>query len=238
MIKHLLIIAISLFAFTSGSGAAKAADAEPFTSALRTAIAGKDDQKLESLVRFDGASPEDKQRMISMLRATLMNGKEVDEISLVPLPDDFEPVLIVRGRKIEPTATPEGMIKVTFKGEGQGPKESSSAYTVVDGKFFLVGMKSTDLGWKGPPDKNIGFSVVGQGSSELEIQGVWNASGVELKKTFKEPSPTFWGQHFEELKVTSGSEDCDVTVTITEDGKEIYSEPLKGKGVLHYKKKG
>jgi hypothetical protein len=37
--------------------------------------------------------------------------------------------------------------------------------------------------------------------------------------------------------VTSASDDCDVTVTITEDGKEIYSEPLKGKGVLQYKKK-
>ena len=237
MIKHLLTIAISLVAFTSGSTAAEAADSTQFTSALKTAIIEKDDQKLEALIRFDGASPEDKQRMTSMLRMTLMNGKDVDEISLVPLPSDFDPVLVVRGQKIETTATPKGMIKVTFKGAGQGPKESSSAYTVVDGKFFLVGMKSTDLGWKGSPDKNIGFSVVGQGSSGLQIQGVWNASGFQLKKTFKESSITFWGQHFEELNVTSGSDDCDVTVTITEDGKEIYSEPLKGKGVLHYKKK-
>jgi hypothetical protein len=121
-------------------------------------------------------------------------------------------------------------------GEGQGPKESSIAYAVVEGKFFLVGMKSTDLGWKGPPDKNIGFSVVGQGSAGLQIQGVWNASGVQLKKTFKEGSITFWGQYFEQLNVTSDNDDCDVTVTITEDGKTIYSEPLKGKGVLQYKK--
>ena len=237
MIKHLLTIAISLFAFTSGAIAAEAADSAQFTSALRTAITEKDDQKLEALIRFDGASPEDKRRMTSMLRMTLMNGKDVDEISLVPLPSDFDSVLVVRGKKIEPTATPKGMIKVTFKGAGQGPKESSSAYTVVDGKFFLVGMKSADLGWKGPLDKNIGFSVVGQGSSGLQIQGVWNASGVQLKKTFKESSITFWGQHFEELKVTSGNDDCDVTVTITEDGKEIHSESLKGKGVLQYKKK-
>jgi hypothetical protein len=156
---------------------------------------------------------------------------------LEPLPSDFDPVLIVRGRKIEPTATPKGMIKVTFKGAGQGPVETSGAYTVVDGKFFLVGMKSTDLGWKGPPDRNIGFSIVGQGAAGLQIHGVWNASGVQLKKTFKEPSITFWGQHFEELKVTSGHDDCDVTVTITEDGKTIHTEPLRGKGVLQYKKK-
>jgi hypothetical protein len=237
MIKHLLTIAISLFAFSSGASTAEAADSEPFTSALRTAITEKDDQKLAALIHFDGASAEDKQRMTSMLQMTLMNGKDVDEISLVPLPSDFDSVLVVRGQKIEPTATPKGMVKVTFKGAGQGLKETSSAYTVVEGKFHLVGMKSTDLGWKGPPDKNIGFSIVGNGSSGLLIDGVWNASGVQLKKAFKEPGITFWGQHFEELNVTSGSDDCDVTVTITEDGEAIYSEPLKGKGALQYKKK-
>jgi hypothetical protein len=237
MINHLLTIAISLLPFTSGAAAAEAADSAPFTSALRTAISEKDDQKLEALIRFDGASPEDKRRMISMLRMTLMNGKDVDEISLEPLPSDFDSILIVRGQKIEPTATPKGMIKVTFKGTGQGPKESSTAYTVVDSKLFLVGMKSTDLDWKGPPDKNIGFSVVGTGSEEVQIQGVWNASGVQLKKSFKERSITFWGQYFEELNVTSGNDDCDVTISITEDGKEIYSQPLKGKGSLQYKKK-
>lgn len=237
MIKHILTIAISLLPFASGATAAESADSAPFTSALRAAITEKDEQKLEALIRFDGASPEDKKRMTAMLRMTFMNGKDVDEISLELLPSDFDPVLILHGQKIEPTATPKGKVKVTFKGAGQRTSASSCAYTVVDGKFFLVGMKSTDLGWKGPPDKNISFSVVGQGSSELQIHGVWNASGVQLQRTFKESNLTFWGQHFEELKVTSGNDDCNVTVTISEDGKEIYSEPLKGKGVLHYKKK-
>ena len=237
MIKLILKIAISLLPFTTSTTAAEAADSASFTSALRTAITEKDDQKLERLICFDGASQEDKQRMISMLRRTLMNGKDVDEISFIPLPSDFDPILILHGQKIEPTATPKGKVKVTFKGGGQGTSASSSAYTVVNGKVFFVGMKSTDLGWKGPPDKNISFSVVGQGSSELQIQGVWNASGVKLQRTFKESNLTFWGQHFEELNVKSDSDDCDVTVTITEDGKEIYSAPLKGKGVLQYKKK-
>jgi hypothetical protein len=237
MIKLILTIAISILPLSSGATAAEAADSAPFTSALRTAIAEKDDKKLEALICFDGASQEDKQRMTSMLRMTLMNGKDVDEISLEPLPSDFDPVLILHGKKIEPTATPKGKVKVTFKGAGQGTNASSSAYTVVDGRFFLVGMKSTDLGWKGSPDKNISFSVDGQGSSGLQIHGVWNASGVQLQRTFKESNLTFWGQHFEELKVTSGNDDCDVTVTIREDGKEIHTEPLKGKGVLHYKKK-
>jgi len=237
MQKHLFIIGTALFTFTYGAIAAEGEGAAKFKSSLRAAITEKDNQKLEELIYFEGSSLEDRQRMTSMLRMMLLNGKEVEEISLEPLPSDFDSVLIVRGKKLEPTATPSGMIKVTLKGAGQGPKQSSSAYAIVDGKFFFVGLKSTDLDWKGPADTNIGFSVVGQGSPGLQIDGVWNASGVQLKKKFKDSSITFWGQHFEELKVTSDNEDCDVTVTISEGGKEIYSEPLKGKGVLQYKKK-
>lgn len=237
MIKYLLTIVISLFPFTSGATLAEVPGAALFTSDLRAAITEKDNAKLKALIYTEGASPEDKQRMTSMLRMMYLNGKDVEEISLEPLPSDFESVLIVRGRKIEPTAPPKGMVKVTFKNTENGQGNSSGAYTVVDGKLFLVGMKSTDLGWKGPPDKNIGFTVVGQGASELLIQGVWNASGVQLKKTFTGTGVTFWGQHFEELNVTSESDACDVTVTITEDGKAIFSEPLQGKGVVNYKKK-
>jgi hypothetical protein len=237
MIKHFVAIAISLFAFTYGANAAEDTATEAFASALRTAITEKDDQKLEALIYLKGASPEDKQRMTAMLHSLYFNGKEVDAISFEPLPTGFESVVIVQGRKIEPTTPPKGMINVTFKEGVNGQGNSSSAYAVVNGKFYLVGMKSTDLGWKGPPDKNIGFSVVGQGASELEIHGVWNASGVELKKEFKTSGLTFWGQHFEELTVTSVNDVCDVMVTITENGKTIFSETLKGKGTVHYKKK-
>lgn len=237
MIKQLQAIAMSLFASICASSAAAPIGADQFASALRAAIAGKNDQKLEALTYVEGASPEDKKRITSMLRMMYFNGKDVDEISFEPLPSDFESVLIVQGRKIEPTAPPMGMVKVTFKGAEHGQGSSSGPYTVVDGKLHLVGMKSTELGWKGPPDKNIGFSVVGQGSTDLQIHGVWNASGVQLKKTFQESSITFWGQHFEQLSVTSDNEACDVTVTITEDGRVIFSDTLEGRGAVHYTKK-
>jgi len=236
MIKRLLIIAISLSLITSGATAAEDAGSAQFKSALRAAITEKSDQKLEALSFFDGSSPKDKERATRMFRMLLLNGKDVEDITFEPLPSDFESVLIVHGQKIEPTVTPRGMVNVTFKDVENGQGNASCAYAVVNDQFLLVGMKSTDLGWKGPPDKNIGFMVVGQGATALQIHGVWNASGIQLKKPFKERSITFWGQYFEELTLTSEIDNCDVTLTITEDGKTIYSKPLKGKGVLTYKK--
>lgn len=237
MKKHLLSTVIFLLTLTHGAIAEEADGAEKFKSSLRAAITEKNHQKLEELIYSEGSSPEDKQQTSSMLKMMLLNGNEVEEISLEPLPTDFDSVLIVRGQKLEPTTTPKGMVKMTFKADGKGPKQSSSAYAIVEGKFFFVGLKSTDLGWKGAPDKNIGYSVVGTGSDKLQIHGVWNASGVQLKRDFKKNNLTFWGQHIEELNVTSSNDDCDVTINITEDGKTIYSEPLKGKGTIQYKRK-
>jgi hypothetical protein len=236
MIQRLLLIALCCIPLASGASAAEATTPAEFTTALKAAITAKDAEKLDALIYADGASPEDFKRITDMFRMTLMTGKEVEDITLEPLPEDFDSILIVRGRKIEPTAAPAGMVKVTFKDAENGPTQSSTAYAVVGGKFHLVGMKSTDLGWKGPADRNIGYSISGTGADSLQIHGVWNASGVQLKKAFKQTSITFWGQHIEELTVTSENADCDVTLHITEDGKTIHTEALKGKGVIQYKR--
>lgn len=236
MIKHLISIAFTIFALIPAAIAADADISAQFTRNLRAAITEKDNQKLEALIYSEGASPADKQRTNDTFQKILQ--KDIEEIRLEPLPNDYDvSIFIFRGQKIEPTAPPKGLVKMTFKRDEYGKGNLSSAYTVVNGKFFLVGMKSTDLGWKGQPDKNIGYSVDGQGASAIHIHGVWNASGVQMKRVFKGPNLTFWGQYFEELTVTSENDDCDVTVTITEDDKTIFSERLKGKGVLQYKKK-
>jgi hypothetical protein len=236
MIQRLLLIALCCIPLAPGASAAEATTAAEFTNALKAAITTRDAEKLEALVYADGASPEDLKRITDMFRMTLLAGKEVKDITLEAIPDDFDSIHIVQGRKIEPTAVPLGMVKVTFEDAGNGPKHSSTAYAVVRGKFHLVGMKSTDLGWKGPADRNIGYSITGTGADRLQIQGVWNASGAQLKKAFKQPSLTFWGQHIEELTVTSENADCDVTLRITENGKTLHTEPLKGKGAIQYKR--
>ena len=236
IMQRLLFMVICLLVLVGVAVGDERGGQDAFASALRAAISAKDEQNLEALTFLEGASPEDRQRMMAMLKSVYFNGKEVDAIRFEPVPSDFDHLLIVQGRKIEPTAPPKGMVSVTFIGAENGQGNAYGAYTVVDGKCYFVGMKSTDLNWKGPPDKNLAFTVVGQGTSGLQIRGVWNASGVQLAKEFKSAGLTFWGQHFEELSVISASEDCDVTVTITEDGQTVFSKPLKGKGTVKYQK--
>jgi hypothetical protein len=144
----------------------------------------------------------------------------------------------VNGKKIEATYPPAGMIKIEYKKAANGPEGSSSPYAIIGGHYFLVSSKTTDLGWKGPPDKTLGFAVMGQGQNKVQITVKWNASGVEEERIFKETSNmAFLGQYVEKVTVTSTNDDTDVTLTISELGKEIFrSQPLKGKGTIEYNK--
>jgi hypothetical protein len=233
MVLTLMVVSHGIAGATDG----EAGGSEAFIRALGAAIDAGDIRMLEKLTCFDGAGEDDRRRMSNSLRMTLINGRKAGGISLMPLPDDFEPVLIVQGRKIEPTAPPRGMVRVVFKDAGQGGAESSMPYAVVGGAHLLVGLKSTDLQWRGPPDRNISYSIRGSGADGLHIHGIWTASGVRMEKTFKTANLTFWGRQFEEFTVTSDNGACDVTLVIKEGDEMVFSGPLKGKGVLQYRGK-
>jgi hypothetical protein len=81
--------------------------------------------------------------------------------------------------------------------------------------------------------------VLGQGADTARIFVEWNASGVDLSRTFSEAASTFWGQHIRSVTVTSDSEEASFKLMILEDGKTIYtSDPINGKGTLEYKRRG
>lgn len=135
------------------------------------------------------------------------------------------------------TAPPAGVIEVRYKGNTLGVQTTSTPYAIVDGRYYLVGPRSLDLGWKGPPDKNIGFMVIGKGQDNAKITVSWNASGVNQTREFFEPSSTFWGQYIDSILVTSNSEGAELTLSVMEEGKTIYtSKILEGKGTLEYKR--
>lgn len=235
--KPLLPILAFLFGAIPLSTWAQANSPDEFIAAFRTAIQEKSPEKLDAITYSAGMSEADKQ-LAARVQQGVFTDKEIDSVSLMPLPEDFQTVFIMRGKKLEPTYTPTGLIQVTYKGTGNGINSTSAPYAVIEGRYFLISSKSTDLGWSGPPDKTITFMVMGRGQDKVQIKAKWNASGVDQERVFKSPSSNFMGQHFNEITVTSTEDDTDVTLTILESGKQIYvSEPLKGKGTIEYKRK-
>ena len=209
---------------------------EQFTTAFNAALKEKSAEKLDALTYTIGMTDADKEQ-VKLSQKMIFSDKEIDSISLQPLPEDYETVYIMQGKKIEPTYPPAGIIKTTYANPGHGLNSTSAPYAIVDGRYYLITSKSTDLGWTGPKDKTITFMVMGRSQNKVQIKAKWNASGVDQERIFKSPSSNFPGQFFQQIIVTSTDNDTDVTLTILEAGKEIFvSQPLKGKGVLEYKK--
>jgi hypothetical protein len=209
---------------------------EEFMKAVRIALEQKNTNKLEALTYSVGMSDTDKMDAAEA-RATVFEDYAIDSIALGPIPEHYQSIYIHLGKKLEPTYAPAGLMEIKYKNTA-GVTSTTLPYAIVEGRYFLVSMKSTDLKWTGAPDKNISFMVMGEGQDEVKIKARWNASGVVQQQDFDAPSSSFWGQYFESITVTSTNEATDVKIHIMESGKEIFvSEPLKGKGTLEYKKK-
>lgn len=162
----------------------------------------------------------------------------VDSIALVPLPAGFETVQVANGKMYEPNIAPLGGLQLNRQSADGNTKSSSMLpYGTLNGEYYLVASKATDLGWKGPKDQQLNFLVMGPGQDKVKIKYRYNVSGVPMERTAADSSIVFLGQYIESVTVTSDSDATDVTLSIQEDGKEIYtSQPLKGKGTLEYKR--
>jgi len=211
---------------------------EEFLVNYRSAIEQKDKAKLLSLYYTDGCSESDKKMLEAVVGSHFSNGK-ITDVKFESTPEGAKLVNIANGKKYEPTYPPAGQIKITYDPVGgNGMTSSSSGYAVINGKYYLITAKSTDLGWSGPKDKTLTFMVMGMGMEKIKVNAKWNVSGVDQEKIFSNPpSCNFPGQYFESITATSTEDDTDVTLSILENGKQIYeSKPLRGKGTIEYKR--
>jgi hypothetical protein len=211
---------------------------EEFLAAVRAAYQAQDVRRVHELTWEKGMSDFDKNQEQQMLDMMVYNNG-IESVSFQPLPADFMDTPVAWGRRIEPTHPAEGIIQVDEK-----PKEKDSAssvsmpYAVIDGGYYLVTAKTTDLGWKGPQDKTLNVTVTGAARGDVKIHVKYNASGVDLERDQSSPSSAFPGQYISEVTVRSDRDGTDVTLELLgEKGRAYYkSAPLKGKGEIHYHK--
>jgi len=238
MNRRILTVLIPIFLL--GSIASKADTPEEFLATYRTALEQKDTNKLLSLYYTNGCSESD----ITALKETeplnhFYNGS-LTNVIFKPIPKDWNPIHIAFGKKYEPTHSVDGVIKFFYVSQPENAQSAhysgGDGYAVIDGVHRLIAAKSTDLGWKGPKDQQLNYTLDGRGADKCMIQYKWNVSGVDQEGTSASAGIVIIGQFFESIKVTSEAEDTDVVLTVREGGKEIYtSQPLKGKGTLEYK---
>jgi hypothetical protein len=152
--KSLLPILTFLFGIIPLSTWAQPSSPTEFIAAYRTAVQEKSTEKLDALTYTVGMSEADKEGETFRQEASFSD-KEIEEISLKPIPADHQWVYIVKGWKWEPTYLPVGVIKIKYKRSPQGGFSFGNPYAIIGGHYFLVAYKRTDLlGAKRPPDES------------------------------------------------------------------------------------
>ncbi|MCE0483227.1 MAG: hypothetical protein LV479_03195 [Methylacidiphilales bacterium] len=231
-----LILAVLLLVLALRGATAAPATPEAFIAAIKSAIAAKRADQILALTYTMGMSDADKE-MTPSIDKFLLFANPVTNISFFPLPPYYLPAVYVsHGKKSELTTKPRGMVFIGFDPDsGNGARNTLLPYAVIDGRYYLVGSKTTDLDWKGPPDKTLSFMVMGQGTNSVRVHIKWDASGVELERIIPSGSSGFMGQYFESVKVVCSASSADLTLELMENGKDI-APVLKGKGSITYSK--
>jgi len=211
---------------------------EDLLAAFQQACSAKDHAAFDRLICTEGLSESDQTRMGRVFDMVEASPLPVDSITLVPLPAGFETLQVANGKKYEPNIAPLGGLQLNRQStDGKTKSSSMLPYGALNGEYYLVASKATDLGWTGPKDQQLNFMVTGPGADKVKIVYRYNASGVTIDRMEKDTSSIILGQYIESMTVTSDSDDADVTLTIREGGKVIYtSQPLKGRGTLEYKR--
>lgn len=237
---------ILLLGFPLLAAAAESAERPPktkdaFLAAVRTAYETRDIRQIHELTWEKGVSNWDRKMLDQTLPLMLKSIDEVEKLTYVPIPADFMEQHVAFGKRTDPTHQITGAMELSFKTQKKGAASQTTTmllpYAVINGDYYLVTGKTTDLGWKGPKDKQLGVTVTGEGWDKATIHIKYNASGVNVERNQKAMSSLFVGQYIEEVTVASDSDDAEVTLSLRDGGEQIYeSQPLKGKGEIHYKR--
>ena len=211
--------------------------ADKLVGAIQLAIDSRDAKAIESLVYDVGMTESDKKLAFFAIPDLFFNIPVV-KIELASVgPEELREFYIHKGRKYSPTFKPLGKVSIhqkkdRFTGVGGMP------YALINGKYFLVSVKSEDIGWNGPPDKNIGWMVSTFTPGVKNVRYRYNVSGVDMKDVTEYPSSSFWGQRIDEVIFDSISDDFKGYIVILENGKEVdKSGEFTGRGSFTYKPK-
>lgn len=237
--KSIGIFILSTLLFTIPAFADAPKTKEEFLSSVKAAFEAKDVKKIRELSWEKGQTDFDDKQEARILPMMVKDVDGTEIFTFEPMPSDFQGQQIAMGRKIESTHQPDGMLKIAHNApDGKSKWSFMLPYAQIDGVFYLVGTKSTDLGWKGPADRPISINVMGAVAGKIKIHVKYNASGVDLETETEYSSLGVLGQYVTEVTAINDADDAEMTLELSDRKGNLHykSEPLKGKGTLHYHK--
>lgn len=214
------------------------ADPAALAAAVDAALVARNMPALVALVDTQGLSIDDVKKAESGL-AGLIPEEGKAEVSTDRLPDgiDLAAPRIHQGKRLELSRAPEGIIRIATK-RGRAEMVATIPYVKTATGFLLAGRKETDLGWKGPKDRQFGYMLVEDFPKQpVKFTVRYNASGVEQKMESPHYSGVVIGQHIDEVTITGLSDDFKGRLVLREGAKEIYrSEPITGRATFTYRR--
>ncbi len=213
-------------------------DPAALAGAIDAALVARDLPALCALVDTEGLSAEDLKKVGPGL-AGLIPAEGTAKVSTNRLPDgiDLMAPRIYNGKRLEITRAPVGIIRVATQ-QGRAEMVSTIPYVQTSAGFLLAGRKETDLGWKGPPDRQISFAFAeGFPKEPVKITLRYNASGVPQQMVTANHSGVVLGQHIDELTITGLDADFKGRLVLRTGGKEVFrSEPITGQSTFIYRR--
>jgi hypothetical protein len=230
--KHSILCLLSLCLLSfSASADNTSLDQSAFKTELNRVLDAKDWEGFLALSYTAGVTDYD-WKMAEMLKSVIFDGRTVETIRFIELPEGFDSTFIYDGRFFEATLAPIGLVEVT-----SSDGVMKMPYALHEGAYYLVGTKSRSLNWDGPADRPLTIFIMGQGFEHVDARATWNVSGMMIEKALTHTSTNFNGQFVESVRIISKNEDVMLQLSLFESGEKIYtSDYLKGAGELSYQR--
>jgi hypothetical protein len=214
------------------------ADPAALASAIDTALVARDVRALAALVDTEGMSPADLSKIERGVGGMIpQTGRALVTVDRLPDMIDIAKPMIFNGQRQELTRAPAGIIRVASQ-EGKAQLVATLPYVQTPQGFLIAGRKQTDLGWKGPPDRQLGFTFEEDyPPSPCAITIKLNASGVEVEDSFTMHSGAILGQYIQEFTISGLPANFKGRLLLRIGNEVVFrSEPIIGQTSFTYQR--
>jgi hypothetical protein len=160
--RHAVVACLSALILFAGPPV-RAESRDDFVERVRAAFHAPDKMAaLKDLFYLADVDPETLETYENRIIGRMLGKYENPEVTLEPLPEDFEGVQVIGAYEYRPNVTPLGYLVVD---------RTKVPYGERDGRYFLTAVTRTEIIPTPPPDRMLQMMVIGLGHPPVRYQG-------------------------------------------------------------------